>query len=247
MNFKFIDSHIHLSEVKENFSQGYFKDIIFLSTAFSQKDFFILLNLKENFKLNMLISLGVHPLDFLIDRNDFQNFIENSQIDAIGECGFDFFKKPNFEEHKRQKEIFELQLNIALKYNLPLVLHLRKAMGEIFLYKKELKQLKAVIFHSFSGTIFDVNFILKNKINAFFSFGTALLNNHKKTIETFKQIPINKVLFETDAPFQPLRGEKINSPKTIFDVYKEASNLKDVDENLLQKEIYKNFNTIFND
>jgi len=239
-NLKFLDFHIHLSEIKEDFSKTTFKNIIFFTTIFSEEEYTTILKLKKQHNLNILISFGIHPLIKQKTENDLLYFVKNSKIDAIGEFGFDFFNNINIEEKKIQKQIFETQLNIALTYNLPIILHLRKSINEIFYYKKELKSLPAILFHSFSGTINDVNFFLKNNINAYFSFGTALLNNHKKTIETFKKIPLSKIFLETDAPYQPKFGEKINKITTIYEIYKKAGFLKNKKIEEIQQQLIDN-------
>ena len=107
----------------------------------------------------------------------------SKKIIAIGECGFDFFT-PDYKASAREQEIvFNEELSLAKKYNLPLVLHLRKSIEKIFTYSKELKKLPAVVFHSFPGTLREAQSLKNHGVNAYFSFGKPLLNGKKSAID----------------------------------------------------------------
>ncbi|MBO6101416.1 MAG: TatD family hydrolase, partial [Spirochaetaceae bacterium] len=87
------------------------------------------------------------------------------------------------------EEMFKIKLELALKYDLPLVIHCRKANEKLFEYSKQLKKIRAVLFHSFMGTPIEANSLLNRGINGFFSFGKQVMNNNKKLIACVRYLP----------------------------------------------------------
>ena len=150
------------------------------------------------------------------EASDFlENLLSNNLISFIGEAGFDFFTDEFCEAKKIQEEIWNIQLDLALKYNLPLVVHCRKANHKLFEYWRQLAKLPEVLFHSFMGPSAEALSLCNRGINAYFSFGKQLLNNNKKAIACVRELPLNRILPETDAPFQYLKGEKYTAPAEI--------------------------------
>jgi len=133
------------------------------------------------------------------------------RLDAVGETGFDLYSEEYRAGEKIQDEIFACHLEAALRYGLPVILHVRRAMHKIFPFAKELKKLPAVIFHSWSGTRGEGEALLRRGINAFFSFGTAVVKNHRQAMASAALFPAERVLLETDAPYQPMRGKVFSS------------------------------------
>jgi TatD DNase family protein len=84
-------------------------------------------------------------------------------------------------------------------------------MHKIFPFAKQLKQLPAVVFHSWPGTRGEAEAMLRKGINAYFSFGSAALKNHREAIASASVLPADRVLLETDAPYQPLRGKEFST------------------------------------
>jgi TatD DNase family protein len=139
-------------------------------------------------------------------------------IHAIGECGFDFWEdRPscmmNETAVRIQTEVFEAQLELALEFSMPIILHLRKAQRFLFSYAKRLAKLPAVILHSWNGPANEAQDFLRHVPNAYFSFGTGLLNGNKKAFATAGIIPLNRILTESDAPWQPPRQEPLPGAK----------------------------------
>jgi len=107
--------------------------------------------------------------------------------------------------------MFIRHLEIALLYGLPMVLHVRRAMHKIFPFSGELKKLPAVIFHSWPGSRGEGEALLRRGINAYFAFGWVVLKNHKEAMASAARLPPDRLLLETDAPYQPLRGKSFSS------------------------------------
>jgi TatD DNase family protein len=127
------------------------------------------------------------------------------RLAAVGETGFDLFTAQYRETEALQEKIFEAHLDAALRHELPLVLHVRRAMHKIFAASGKLKKCRAVVFHSWPGTVDDARALLGRGINGFFSFGTTLLLNHRQAMRSCAVLPAERLLLETDAPYQPLR------------------------------------------
>jgi len=132
------------------------------------------------------------------------------RIAAVGETGFDLYSQKYKETEKIQDDLFIEHLEIALRHDLPLVLHVRRGMHKIFPHVKTLKKLPAIVFHSWPGAPDEGFSLLRRGIRAFFSFGTTLLLNHKNAIRSCAAFPPDNLLLETDAPWQPLRGKEFS-------------------------------------
>ncbi|MDR0623799.1 MAG: TatD family hydrolase [Treponema sp.] len=139
------------------------------------------------------------------------SYAARGSLDAVGETGFDLYDRAFRETEAVQDELFKAHLETARRYDLPLVLHVRRAMHKVFLYAPELRKIPAVIFHSWPGTLGEGEALLRRGINAFFSFGTTILLNHKEARRCCASLPAERLLLETDAPWQPLRGKGFSS------------------------------------
>jgi TatD DNase family protein len=148
------------------------------------------------------------------------------RIDAVGETGFDMFDEKFRATEKAQDELFEHHLDIAEKYELPIVLHVRRAMQKIFFHAKRLKNIPSVVFHSYSGTADEAASLLRRGLNAYFSFGTAILLNHKTAMKACAAVDAERILFETDAPYQSPRGMAFSSYACIKSVIEKAAELR---------------------
>ena len=174
-----------------------------------------------------------------------ENLAEKKQLHAIGETGFDLFNDEYRNTEKIQDDIFAHHLEIALEYGLPMVLHVRRAMHKIFLHAKKLKELPAVVFHSWSGTAAEAESMLRHGVNAFFSFGAVIVNNHKQAQACCAMLPSERLLFETDAPYQPPRSKTFSSWADLSLIYKTAADLRGVNVADLENIAADNFARAF--
>ena len=213
----------------------------------------------------LLLCFGIHPQLPAIKKENgspftdselksgletLQNLAVAGKIAALGEFGFDLYNAAFKETEKTQDALFTAHLEIAINYGLPAVLHVRRAMHKIFAATKYLSKCKAVIFHSWPGTLEEAHSLLRHGINAFFSFGNTIMLNHKQAIQCCSSLPVERLLTETDAPFQPRKGEKYSSwadlpliLKTIVNLRGESGSL--IDEKDLETQIENNFKNIF--
>ncbi len=185
---------------------------------------------------------GIHPEDGKKDLDKFGNdyiselekVVKSSdKVVAIGECGLDYHigrdQRPvtSSEEKGFQRELFKNQVELALKLDLPLVVHCRNAWEEIFEIISEAKQglsltgvqgetLLRGVFHSWTGDCDAAKKALELGFYISFS-GIITFKNAKDIQESAKIVPLNRMLIETDSPFlapEPFRGSK-NEPKNV--------------------------------
>ncbi len=182
---------------------------------------------KKHSNIHFLTSFGIHPQNPDISEKDFLiELLEHNKIDAIGECGFDLFTEQFKLNIENQEKTWAFQLECAIKYEKPLVVHGRKCTHLFFRDIKSLKKVPAVIFHSWAGTFLEAASMLQKGVNAYFSFGKPLINGKKSAIECVKRLNRERILFETDSPYQTLKGEQETLPQDILKVYEEAEKLR---------------------
>ena len=218
---KLTDFHAHLAECSpEELKILESENYSVLSSCHSKEELEFCLSLKNQYPQKVFLSYGVLPqnpdLKLLEQLQEFLK-ISEKEIFAIGECGFDLRKeyRPFLE---RQKDVFEKQLEIAIFYQKPVVLHCVKALPVLFEYAEKLKKLPLVIFHSYSGSLTEANSFLKKGMNAKFSFGNNFLRGDKNAVQCVKNLPHERICLETDAPYQlPLQK--------IFDIFELCAKL----------------------
>ena len=198
----------------------------------------------------LYVSYGLHPQSAgyinVKENADFlENLLQQHKLHAIGEAGFDCFNEEFRAQAAIQEEMFNIQLALATQYNMPLVIHCRKANEKLFEYSKQLKKLPGVLFHSFMGMPNEAQSLIARGINAYFSFGKQVLNNNKKVIACVKELPDSVLLTETDAPWQFLKGEKFTHPADIKKVFEAFCQIKNQSANLMQNSIKRNFLNLF--
>ena len=236
-NIFYFDAHFHLGDclklsthlsLSGLFRQSYWAGC---SCFHSPDEWNVVPEFVEGPNKKIYLSYGLHPqsagwIDVKQCADFLEKLLQQNKLNAIGEAGFDYFT-PEFREHTAlQEEMFNIQLQLALQYNKPMVIHARKANNKLFEYSRQFKKLPAVLFHSFMGPAREAKSLLDHGINAYFSFGKQLMNNNKKVIECAKNLPLKTLLAETDAPFQYLKGEQYTPLSDIKKVYEAFFDLR---------------------
>lgn len=184
-----------------------------------------------NSKIVDYYSCGIHPwnADLMVDDNFLkieQKAVEKNCL-AIGEIGLDKLKGPDLS---LQIEVFERQIALSEKLELPVIIHCVKAWNEIAEIKKRLAPKQQWIYHGFSKVGILENVLDRGLV---ISVGAAVLSNSKLE-EAILKIPDNRLLLETD-----------DAPVDIFDIYKKVSEIKKIPLQTLEGIIEENFKTIF--
>ena len=194
-------------------------------------------------------TIGIHPHE--TDNNEIsidyivKNFEENPKIIGIGETGLDFYY--NNSDKEKQIKSFKKHIEASIKTNSPVIVHSRNAEDETFeiLNKYQGEKLK-ILMHCFTGS---KNFAEKLlKLNAFFSAsGIITFKNSMDLQETFKILPLEKILIETDSPYLapvPNRGKK-NEPSFLSYTAQKLADIKGLSKQEITKITTKNFNNLF--
>jgi len=251
-----IDSHCHLDHeplyenLPEIISRSKETGITKLLTICTTFDSFE--NIKEIVKKDQMIygTYGIHPHETEINQVDKQTIVncvnENKKIIGIGETGLDFFY--NHSDKDRQINSFKAHIEAATELNKPIIIHSRDAENETFeiLSSYKNKNLK-ILMHCFTGSLeFSKNLLT---LDAFFSAsGIITFKNSTELQDTFKTIPLEKLLIETDSPFLapiPMRGKK-NEPSFIKYTLERLSTLKETTAEQMSNITTDNFNKLFN-
>jgi TatD DNase family protein len=162
------------------------------------------------FAVHPQLAAAAYPPPFTPLLDLLETLAAGAELNALGETGFDLYNKTFHATEAVQDELFAAHLETALRYGLPMVLHVRRAIHKVFAYAGTLKKLPAVVFHSYMGTAGEGESLLRRGVNAYFSFGASILLNHKEAIRSFAALPLDRLLLETDAPYQPLRNREFS-------------------------------------
>lgn len=182
--------------------------------------------------------LGVHPSeakdwdDELVGR--IKNYSDNPKIVGIGEIGLDYYWDKSFVD--LQKEVFIKQIKLANELNLPICVHDREAHKDTFDILKEYNKGSKVVMHCFSGSVEFARECIKEGWYLALG-GVVTFKNAVKMKEVAADIPLERLLLETDAPYLtpvPYRGKE-NQPAYVRFVAEEISKIRNVSfENIVQ-------------
>ena len=251
-----IDSHCHLDHeplisdlpnvIKRSKDVG-IKKLLTIST--SHESFNRILKIINEDEI-IYGTIGIHPHETIDNKitSDYlvKGFNENPKIIGIGETGLDFFY--NHSDKKDQIRSLEEHIKAAIELKIPLIIHSRNAEVETLeIFNKYKKENLKILMHCFTGSKDFAQKLLD--FNTYFSAsGIITFKNSQELQETFKIIPLNRLLIETDSPFlapEPYRGKK-NEPSFVKFTAEKLANLKKIDTQQLIKTTTLNFKTLFN-
>ena len=252
-----IDSHCHLTyepmsnalnETIDRANKDGIKYMLTISTE--DKSFEQILKIVNDYK-SVYGTYGIHPHEAKSHQHiksiDIINKVnQNKKIIGVGETGLDFYY--NHSEKKDQINSFEEHISAAQEKNLPLIVHTRSAEKETLqiLEKHSKKKETKILIHCFTGTR-EFAFKLLD-LGAYISAsGVVTFNKSQDLANTFRDIPNEKILVETDAPYLapvPLRG-KPNEPSYIIHTVKFLSKIKNLSFDEFSKITSNNFFNLF--
>lgn len=195
-------------------------------------------------------AVGVAPSEVTNPGPDWINTVEKSlslpNVVAVGETGLDYFKQ--FGDKRSQIELFITQLELAQKHNLPVVIHNRDAGKDVYDVLTERMPEKGAILHCYSE---DAEFAKKclDK-NIWFSFaGNLTYRNARNLHETVMNIPLDRILLETESPFMipaEFREKKRTMPAYLPSTAKFLAEMLEMDLEVLSEQLWKNSCKAFN-
>ena len=250
-----IDSHCHLDHeplfeniddiLKRSRDVG-IKKILTICTTLKSFD-----KIKFLVKKDKMIfgTYGIHPHEAKNDKITSDLIIkeikQTKKIIGIGETGLDFYY--NNSDKNDQIKSFEEHINASLELNIPLIIHSRNAEEETLeMFNKYKNSKLRILMHCFTGSKKFAEDLLA--FGAYFSAsGIITFKNSLVLQETFKFIPIDKILIETDSPYlapAPNRGKK-NEPSFIKFTAQKLADIKKISNLELIKHTSSNFNNLF--
>lgn len=245
---QFIDTHIHLQDFKSNCATDIInqaqksgvKKLICVSSVAA--DWAKVAEMAKEYAPFVVPAFGLHPW-YVEEKEDYwaQKLEEYLQVfpkALIGECGLDKLKNPNFE---KQAEVFAKQIDLAKKYSRPLIIHAVKADEWLNEFWKKLPE--SFVFHSFTSSAEFAQKIIK--YGGFIGFNFSLLRSKNKE-KLLKFLPADKILLETDGPYQgPAKGEEV-LPNLLPKILAEIAAIRGEDKEVLARRIYQNSEEFIN-
>ncbi|OFI05493.1 putative deoxyribonuclease YcfH [Clostridium acetireducens DSM 10703] len=183
-------------------------------------------------------AVGIHP-EFAEEVNErtinkLREFAKNNKVKAIGEIGLDYYYDEN-PSKEVQKTAFINQMKLAEELDLPVIIHDREAHKDTLEILKMFPNVKGVV-HCFSGSVEFSKECLK--LGYYIGFtGVVTFKNAKKVVEVVKEVPLNRLLVETDCPYMaptPFRGKR-NKSDYIAYIIKKIAEIKSIDEKELSE------------
>lgn len=235
---QFIDTHTHLyaeefnpdrdALIKKAIDNGVQK---FYLPNIDSGSIEVMLELEKNYPLNCFAMMGLHPCSVNATVNEelaiVKNWLEKRPFVGIGEIGIDLYWDKTFIEE--QKTAFITQIQWALDYNYPIVIHCREAFDPIYDILCSFKTLPKGIFHCFSGNLEQANKIIALG-NFKLGIGGVVTFKNSGLDKVVEQLDIHHLVLETDAPYLapiPFRGKR-NEPAYLLEVAKKIAQLKGI-------------------
>ncbi|MEM3489201.1 MAG: TatD family hydrolase, partial [Nitrososphaerota archaeon] len=208
---------------------------------------------------DLLVSVGLHP--WLAVKGLPQNLIGcleslalNPKVVAIGEIGLDlidncagltFFDNQPLVD--LQVEAFRLQIKIAVRHHLPLIVHARGAYSQVIsVLEEEKAKMVGGVIHNFQASSHEAEILWK--LGFYVSFGGAITYPEAFELqETVKNVPLKQILIETDSPYMPLYKQvnEKNEPANVIRIAQKLAELKRLPLEEVTKVVYSNFFRLF--
>ena len=264
MNYAFFDIHSHLHDKAFNDDtetlldemKSYGVGTITVGTDIAESKKAIALAEKHD---HVYATIGLHPNDNkeeLFDDEEYLALANHDKVIGIGECGLDYFRliEGVDEEKKRQKEIFQKQIELAVKVNKPLMLHGRPSKDSMDAYEDMLDMLESSKkihgnkvrgnAHFFVGNID----IAQRFINIGFTMSfSGVITFTKDYDDVVRFIPLTLIHAETDSPYAtpiPYRGKR-NTPMYVQEVVAKIAVLREQPMEEVRVQLLENARRVF--
>ncbi|VDI34910.1 TatD DNase family protein [Mytilus galloprovincialis] len=204
------------------------------------------------------VAIGLHPKKIYeaspqsVGR--FFEYVTNSRVSAVGEVGLDSSMNPGRANLDRQEQFLK-EITEWIKPTMPLILHIRSNREDTYsknLYYRALQIFKhrchpdqIFILHCFTSDKETITSWLSNFRNTYFGFTHLITKFNQQQIQALRYIPVNRLLAETDAPYMPPRGIRINTPIYVGEVVEKLATLRYVDLQTMALATLENAQRIF--
>ena len=244
----FIDTHCHLTDEYEGGVDAIIKrandcgvGAMICATA-DPNDIAPALNIAENHK-NIFVTTGIHPDYINTNPNEYltDEILNNPLVIGVGEIGLDYHYNP--QTRAQQIELFEQQLDIALKHNLPVAIHTREAEEDT---ANILTDKYHGVMHCFTSS-WNLAKTMLDRGFYFSASGILTFKNSESIRETFSKIPTDRIVIETDSPYCapiPYRG-KTCEPAFVIETAKVLAQIKNLKLDELEKILFENTKKLY--
>ena len=195
-------------------------------------------------------AIGFHPTDINNvsdeDYNETMALVNDPKVVAIGEIGLDYHWVKDPIQREKQKKWFIKQISFANEHKKPISIHNREAFEDCLKILKEHRPIYSGVMHCYSGSVE----LLKDVLDLGLYIGLdgpLTFTNAKTPKEVCEEVPLNRLLVETDSPYlspHPLRGT-VNEPKNIALVIDEITRIKGLSKKHILDVIYQNSCELF--
>ncbi len=273
---KFIDAHAHVNFAafdgdREEVIKKTLSDGVWMINVGTQSDTSkSAIELAEKYEEGVYAIVGLHPVHTAKSYHDeaelgeggkaftsrgedfdvavYEKLARHPKVVGIGECGLDYFRIGGEEEKVRQKEIFKQQIELAIKVDKPLMLHIRNAYQDALSILGSYasinnSRLRGDV-HFFAGTIAEAKSFLDLGFTISF---TGVITFAKEYEELIKFVPLNKILIETDCPYvtpAPYRGKR-NEPLYVAEVAQKIADIKGLSVEEVGRQTVENTRSLF--
>ncbi|MCF6281185.1 MAG: TatD family hydrolase [Candidatus Polarisedimenticolaceae bacterium] len=196
----------------------------------------------------LLPTYGLHPMFVkqhqASDLTLLSEWLRSEPAVAVGECGLDFYAGK--ADQKQQHDYFEVQLDLARQFGLPVIIHARRSVEDVIKILRKKPGLHGVL-HSYSGSyeqavqLIDLGFVM--------GFGGPATNPHSTRLhQTIKALPLEAIVLETDAPDQPcyVHRKHRNEPAELLHIASHISHLRKIELTRLIEATTDNSRHLFN-
>jgi TatD DNase family protein len=252
----FVDSHCHLDKLNYDELHDGIQDVLnkakaanveqLLSVGVTLDSFPAMMELIKPYP-QIMASCGVHPLDVESDfcLETFKRFVADERVVAVGETGLDYHYQPDTAE--LQKRRFEQQVDVAVDVNKPLIIHTRNARQDTLnILKNGQAQRCGGVIHCFTEDLAFAEAAMELGFYISIS-GIVTFRQAKELKDVVKQLPLERLLIETDSPYLapiPHRGKE-NQPAYVVEVAAYIAQLKGVSLSEVAEKTSKNYRDLF--
>ncbi|GLT14878.1 TatD family hydrolase [Vibrio algivorus] len=259
-NYNFIDTHCHFdfpvfSDINQELLKAQLAGVSKIIIPATQQSGWEHLQSLSAKHISLYYSLGLHPYfleqhnESSLEKLDAALAQSSKQCVAVGECGLDFMLDiPLLTEQNVQKQylLFDGQLQLAIKYGLPLIIHARKSHDKILQRLRNNPQQKGGVIHAFSGSYQQA--LEYVKLGFYIGVGGVITYQRaNKTRQAIAQLPLNSLVLETDAPDMPISGYQgqPNHPAYLLDIFDSLCVLRKEQKSEIAKQLWYNSCQLF--
>jgi len=192
---------------------------------------------------NIFVTTGIHPDHIDLNPNDFltDEILNHPRVIGVGEIGLDYHYEPQTRD--KQIKLFETQLEIAHKYNLPVAIHTRDADEDT---AAMLTDKYHGVMHCFTSS-WELAKTMLDRGFYFSASGILTFKNAESIRETFAKIPMDRIVIETDSPYcapVPYRG-KVCEPSMVIETAKVLAQIKNLQMDELESILLENTQRLY--